>query len=81
MAIKSVSIRIEEEMLRKATYVADYEGWSVNSHILVLVRKSIQEFEAVHGRIENAILSQRNNQRLRWKAMNLLGQNGLCSAA
>lgn len=81
MAIKSVSIRIEEEMLRKATYVADYEGRSVNSHILVLVRKSIQEFEAVHGRIENAILSQRNNQRLRWKAMNLLGQNGLCSAA
>lgn len=81
MAIKSVSIRIEEEMLRKAAYVADYEGRSVNSHILVLVRKSIQEFEAVHGRIENAILSQQNNQRLRWKAMNLLGQNGLCSAA
>ena len=81
MAIKSVSIRIEEEMLRKAAYVADYEGRSVNSHILVLVRKNIQEFEAVHGRIENAILSHRNNQRLRWKAMNLLGQNGLCSAA
>ena len=81
MAIKSVSIRIEEEMLRKAAYVADYEGRSVNSHILVLVRKSIQEFEAVHGRIENTILLQRNNQRLRWKAMNLLGQNGLCSAA
>ena len=34
MAIKSVSIRTEEEMLRK----------------------NIQEFEAVHGRIENAIL-------------------------
>ena len=31
--------------------------------------------------IENAIQSQRNNQRLRWKTMNLLGQNGLCSAA
>ena len=30
---------------------------------------------------ENAILSQRNNRRLRWKTMNLLGQNGLCSAA
>ena len=57
MAIKSVSIWIEEEMLRKATYVADYEGRSVNSHILVLVRKSIQEFEAVHRRIENSILS------------------------
>lgn len=35
------------------------------------------EFE----RIVNAMLSQRNNQRLRWKTMNLLGQNGLCSAA
>lgn len=31
--------------------------------------------------VENAILSQRNNRRLRWKTMNLLGQNGLCSAA
>ena len=30
---------------------------------------------------ENAILTQRNNRRLRWKTMNLLGQNGLCSAA
>ncbi len=31
--------------------------------------------------VENAILSQRNKRRLRWKTMNLLGQNGLCSAA
>ena len=31
--------------------------------------------------IENAILSQRNNRRSRWKTMNLLGQNGLCFAA
>lgn len=30
---------------------------------------------------ENAILTQRNKWRLRWKTMNLLGQNGLCSAA
>ena len=34
MAIKSVSIRIEEEMLKKLGFVADYEGRSVNSHIL-----------------------------------------------
>lgn len=32
MAIKSVSIRIEEEMLEKLGFVADYEGRSVNSH-------------------------------------------------
>ena len=31
--------------------------------------------------VESAILSQRNNRRLKWKTMNLLGQNGLCSAA
>ena len=55
MATKSVSIRIEEEMLRKAAYVADYEGRSINSHSLVLVRKSIQEVEAVHGKIEDPI--------------------------
>ena len=37
MAIKSVSIRIEEERLEKIGFVADYEGRSVNSHILVAV--------------------------------------------
>ena len=51
MAIKSVSIRIEEEMLQKIEYVADYEGRSVNSHILVLIRKDIERFENTHGNI------------------------------
>ena len=55
MAIKSVSIRIEEEMLRKLSYVADYEGRSVNSHILVLIRKSIKAFEDEIGKIERTI--------------------------
>lgn len=55
MAIKSVSIRIEEEMLDKLGFVADYEGRSVNSHILVLVRESIQAFENEHGKIDGNI--------------------------
>ncbi len=55
MAVKSVSIRIEEEMLRKISFVADYEGRSVNSHILVLVRESIHAFEEQNGRIEGSI--------------------------
>ena len=55
MAIKSVSIRIEEEMLKKIGFVADYEGRSVNSHILVLVRESIKAFEEAHGKIEGEI--------------------------
>lgn len=55
MATKSVSIRIEEEMLKKLAYVADFEGRSINSHILVLVRESIRSFEDRHGKIEGAI--------------------------
>lgn len=55
MAVKSVSIRIEEEMLEKIGYVADYEGRSVNSHILTLVRESIRAFEETHGKIQGSI--------------------------
>ena len=55
MATKSLSIRIEEEMLGKIGYVADYEGRSVNSHILVLVRENIKAFEASHGKIEGNV--------------------------
>ena len=55
MAIKSVSIRIEEEMLEKIGYVADYEGRSVNSHVLVLIRENIRKFEEAHGSIEGDI--------------------------
>lgn len=55
MGVKSVSIRIEEEMLKKIGFVADYEGRSVNSHILVLVRENIAAFEKLHGKIEGDI--------------------------
>nr|WP_325223372.1 Arc family DNA-binding protein [uncultured Oscillibacter sp.] len=55
MAVKSVSIRIEEEMLEKLGFVADYEGRSVNSHVLVLIRESIKKFEAEHGTIEGTV--------------------------
>ena len=55
MAIKSVSIRIESEMLEKIGFIADYEGRSVNSHILVLIRENIAAFEKQHGKIEGDI--------------------------
>ena len=55
MAIKSVSIRIEEEMLEKLGFVADYEGRSVNSHILVLIRENIKKFEEQNGDINGSI--------------------------
>ena len=60
MATKSVSIRIEEEMLRKIGYVADFEGRSINSHILVLVRENIEAFENKHGEIQGQIRPEIN---------------------
>ena len=55
MAVKSFSIRIEEEMLDKLSYVATYEGRSANSHVLVLIRESIRAFEEANGKIEGNI--------------------------
>lgn len=51
MAIKSLSVRIDEEILDKLHVVADYEGRSANSQILILIRNCIQAFEAEHGKI------------------------------
>ena len=55
MAIKSVSIRIEAEMLDKLSYIAEYEGRSVNSQVLVLIRESIKSFEEQNGTIKGDI--------------------------
>lgn len=60
MAIKSVSIRIEQEMLDKIAYIADYEGRSVNSQVLVLIRENIKAFEDANGTIEGAITPAAN---------------------
>ncbi|MBR7123043.1 MAG: Arc family DNA-binding protein [Oscillospiraceae bacterium] len=60
MAVKSVSIRIEEEMLEQLAYVADFEGRSINSHILVLIRQNIDAFERAQGKIEGVIRPAKN---------------------
>ena len=52
MAIKSLSIRIDETMLDKLHVVADYEGRSANSQIIVLIRDEIERYEEKHGKIE-----------------------------
>lgn len=52
MAVKSLSVRIDEEMLDKLHVVADYEGRSANSQILILVRDCIEKYEARHGEIK-----------------------------
>lgn len=52
MATKSLSIRIEEQMLDKLHVIADYEGRSANSQILVLIRDLIEAYEEKHGEIK-----------------------------
>jgi hypothetical protein len=51
MATKSLSIRIDETMLDKLHVIADYEGRSANSQILILIRDCIEKYEDRHGEI------------------------------
>ena len=52
MAVKHLTLRIDEKMLNKIHIIADYEGRSANSQILILVRDCIKEFEKEHGEIK-----------------------------
>ena len=52
MAIKSLSIRIDEDMLDKLHVLADYEGRSANGQINILIRDCIAAYEKEHGKIE-----------------------------
>ena len=52
MSIKSLSIRIDSELLDKLHIVADYEGRSANSEINILIRDAIEKYEEKFGKIE-----------------------------
>ena len=52
MPVRSLSIRIDEELLHKLHIVADYEGRSANSQILILIRDAVEAYEAKHGKIQ-----------------------------
>ena len=58
MAIKSMSIRIDDKLLNKLHVVADYEGRSANSQILILIRDCIEQFEEKHGKIQQGEWSE-----------------------
>ena len=51
MAIKSLSIRIDEEMLNKLHIVADYEARAANGQVIALIRESIEKYEKKYGEI------------------------------
>ena len=52
MAVKSLSIRIDEKILDKLHVVADYEGRSANSEVLIMIRDAIEKYEEKHGEIK-----------------------------
>ena len=52
MAVKHISVRIDDKTLNKLRVVSDYEGRSASSQVLMLIRKMIQEFEQEHGEIK-----------------------------
>lgn len=51
MSQKSLSIRIDSEILDKLHVIANYEGRSANSQILILIRDCIESYEEKHGLI------------------------------
>ena len=89
------NVLIERNLRLVAHIMKKYYTQSADQEDLISIGtigliKGISTFDASKGArlatyaarcVENAILSQRNKRRLRWKTMNLLGQNGLCSAA
>ena len=93
--LEARNILIERNLRLVAHIMNKYYSQSADQEDLISIGtigliKGISTFDASKGArlatyaarcVENAILSQRNNRRLRWKTMNLLGQNGLCSAA
>lgn len=58
MNVKSLSIRIDETLLKKLHSVAAYEGRSANSQILILIRDCVKDFEAEHGAILDADMEE-----------------------
>ena len=93
--LEARNILIERNLRLVAHIMKKYYSQSADQEDLISIGtigliKGITTFDASKGArlatyaarcVENAILTQRNNRQLRWKTMNLLGQNGLCSAA
>lgn len=52
--VKYISIRIDEDMLQKLSYIAKYENRSTSGQLMYLIDSCIREFEDKHGRIEKA---------------------------
>ena len=46
------TLRIPQILLDKLGFIAEYEGRTKNKEIEQLIKRRIEEFEEIHGRIE-----------------------------
>lgn len=53
MAQKHLSIRIDEQLLHRLHIVAQFEGRSANSQLLVIIREAVEKFEKKYGDIKH----------------------------
>lgn len=49
---RHLSVRIEDDLLKKFRYACKYEDRSANGQILNFIRTFVYEFEKKHGKIE-----------------------------
>ena len=59
---KHLSLRIDEDLLRKFEYVAKYDDRSMNWYLLHLIKNEIADFEEKHGEIPPPPTVKQNNQ-------------------
>lgn len=45
------TLRIDQRLLDKFGYIADYEGRTKNGQLVYLIRKYVEDFEKEHGEI------------------------------
>lgn len=48
---KHLGIRVEDELHFKISYIAEYEGRSINGQIIYLINQYIKHFEKENGKI------------------------------
>ena len=46
------TLRVEQELLGKFGYIAEYEGRTKNRELEQMIKKRIADFEKEHGKIE-----------------------------
>ena len=49
---KTMTFRMDANILKKLHYVARYDGRSTNSYVMHTIRQLIKNFEKEHGEIE-----------------------------